>query len=391
MNKYVYILALILFASCTKAPEKNSSALAEEQNGKAYDTLKFREQSKKIHSFFEKLHHNYNFNGTVLVGKEGHVLYKEAFGWADIPHKKDSLQTASVFQLASVSKQFTAAAILKLSEEKKLHLNDNIQKFYPEFPYSGITLKMLLNHRGGLGNYTYFSEKYCDRYTPLSNQDVVQMMITNRPAPYFFPDKRFDYSNTGYVLLAAIVEKVTGKTFKEYMEEEIFAEAGMKNSFIYDIHHPDAFNYVNGHKAFRSRTYPDYLDGTTGDKGVYSTVEDLFKWDHILYTEKILKQSTIDSAFVPGSKNLKGPFNYGYGWRTYTFKDGKKMIYHGGWWNGYKSFFLRDINHHVTVIILSNMENSGFRNLDELFDIIYERKPSPMRKFSAYLHHSPGF
>ncbi len=381
---------LVYITACNPSSPPVDESVAESE-GKAYDTVAFNIKAEKIDAFFHKLYNNYGFNGTVLVSQDEHVLYKKAFGYADVRRKKDSLKIDDIFQLASVSKQFTAAAILKLMENKKLSLDDNIQKFYPNFPYENITIRLLLHHRSGLGNYTYFSEDYCDRRTPINNQDVVQMMTEKKPGIYFRPDRVFDYSNTGYALLAAIVEKVSGKSFKDFVEKELFAKAGLKNTFVYDIHNPNEFEYIRGHTAQNRKTNESYLDGVSGDKGIYSTVEDLYKWDLALYTERILKKSTIDSAYVSGSKHLKGPFNYGFGWRTYTFKDGKQLIYHGGWWNGYKTFFFRDINHHNAIIILTNRENSGFRNLDGLYDILYDRKPSTLRQFSAYLHHSPGF
>lgn len=389
MKALPLLIFLFLFAGCQQNAPKQ--AFDADAPGRPYDTLAYKQKAEKIDAFFKRLQQNSGFNGAVLISKDEQVVYKNAFGWEDVVRKKDSLTTGSVFQLASVSKQFTAAAIMKLADEGLLSVDDSVQKFFPAFPYKGITVRLLLTHRSGLGNYTYFSEQFCDRYTPLSNADVVNMMISNHPPIYFFPDRRFDYSNTGYVLLAAIIEKVSKKPFKQYMEEEIFRKVGMMHTYVYDINKRDEFKHVEGHKAFGGQTRVSYLDGVTGDKGVYSTVEDLHLWDRVLYSDALFRPGLVDSMFVPGSKTLKGPFNYGFGWRTYKLNDGKILTYHGGWWNGYKSFFFRDVIHHNSVIILSNRENSGFRNLDELFDILYDRKPNPMRKYSVYLHHSPGF
>ncbi len=383
-------LAIMLFAFCACSNTPNQPNFKLEQASRPFDTAEFNVKRKKIDAYFKKLNQNTGFNGAVYISKDEHLLYSNAFGFADIIHKKVPLSTKSIFQLASVSKQFTAAAIIHLMEQGKLSLSDDVKKYYPKFPYDGITIKLLLAHRGGLGNYTYFSEHYCDRRTPLSNQDVVEMMIQNKPPIYFLPDKRFDYSNTGYAILAAIIEKITEKPFSEYMKEEIFDKLEMKNTFIYSIKNRENKS-VPGHSSFGGKTVEGYLDGVCGDKGAYSTVEDLAIWDRVLYSNAFLKKENIDSICSPANHHLKGPFNYGYGWRTYTFEDGKEIVYHGGWWNGFKTFFYRDLYHHNSVIILSNRENSGFRNLDELYNIIYDRKPNLKRKFSAYMHHSPGF
>ena len=341
-KKFLLILSVTLLLanlSCSEVKKENKTTFLAASD-RPIDQKEFEIKEKKIAQYFERLHKQTGFNGAVWISKEEHKLYAGAFGFNDIKHHKEPLNISSVFQLASVSKQFTAAAILHLMEQGKLKLSDPVQKFYPNFPYQGINLKMLLLHRGGLGNYTYFSEMYCDRKTPISNQDVVQMMIKNKPPIYFLPDRRFDYSNTGYVLLAAIIEKVTAQKFDEYMRNEIFKPLGMNHTYVYNINKPAAFNYSPGHNKNLNTTQSSYLDGANGDKGVYSSVEDLALWDRILYSNIFLKKSSIDSLSKPGNHHLTGAFNYGYGWRTYTHADGSNINYHGGWWNGYKTFFL---------------------------------------------------
>jgi CubicO group peptidase (beta-lactamase class C family) len=388
MKRILALSFISILLACGQNSKKEKISLAEPLS--PYDTVAFQQKAKKIESFFETLATKQNFHGTVLISYNEHVLFKGAFGYQDPGKKKHALKLNSVYQLASVSKQFTAAAILKLAEQGKLNLEDSIQKFYPNFPYKNISIKLLLQHRGGLSNYTYFSEKYSDRKTPLTNQGVVEMMIKHQPPVYFFPDRRMDYSNTGYVLLAAIVEKVSGKTFKKYMEEDIFKPLGMKHTHVLDVNNLGDFNYVDAHDKWGAKVRHDYLDGTTGDKGIYSTVDDMHTWDRVLYSGKFLSDSTLDSMYMPGSKKLEGPFNYAFGWRTYTLESGEVIVYHGGWWNGFKTFFMRDLENRHSIIILCNNERSNFRNLDPLVDIIYDRKPNANRKFSAYLHHSPG-
>ncbi len=384
-------LSIFLFTivSCNNTSNKKTTVLSEE-NLPAYDTLAFKQKSKLIDIFFSELAAKNNFHGAVLISFNEHVLFKKAYGFEDPIKKRHPLKTKSVFQLASVSKQFTAAAILKLYEQGKLSLEDPIQKFYPDFPYQNINIKLLLTHRGGLSNYTYFSEKFTDRKTPLTNQGVVEMMIKHKPDVYFLPNRRMDYSNTGYVILAAIIEKVSGKSFKEYMEEDIFKPLGMKHTKVLNVNNLGDFKYINGYDKWGAKVRHDYLDGATGDKGIYSNIDDMHLWDRVLYSGKFLSDSTLDSMYTPGSKTLEGPFNYAFGWRTYKLKTGEIIVYHGGWWNGFKSFFMRDLENKHSIIILCNNERSNFRNLDPLVDIIYDRKADASRKFSAYLHHSPG-
>ena len=389
MKRVLLLLTCLFILACGDKKGKVEKVKLEKPE-RPYDKAAFENKSKKIDAFFQGIAEHQNFHGTVLISFDEHILFEKAYGYEDPIKKKKPLKTSSVFQLASVSKQFTAAAIIKLIEQGKLNLDDNVKRFYPNFPYENITIKLLLRHRGGLGNYTYFSEKFSDRKTPLTNQGVVEMMINNKPEIYFFPDRRMDYSNTGYVLLAAIVEKVSGKSFKKFMEQDIFRPLGMKHTHVLDVNNLGDFYYVEGHDRWGAKVHQDYLDGAAGDKGIYSTVEDLHTWDRVLYSGKFLSDSSLDSMYMPGSKNLDGPFNYAFGWRTYTMKTGETIIYHGGWWNGFKSFFMRDLENHHSIIILCNNERSNFRNLDPLVDIIYDRNPDASRKYSVYLHHSPG-
>ncbi|MDX5437422.1 MAG: beta-lactamase family protein, partial [Pontibacter sp.] len=165
-----------------------------------------QKMANQLDSIFTYLHKRRGFNGTVLVTKYDQVIYKGAFGYTDF-QRKDSLHTTTAFQLASVSKQFTAMAVMMLKEQGKLRYEDSVQQYIPGFPYQGITIRQLLTHRSGLSNYTYFSDElWPDRRVPITNEDVLQLMEEHQPAVYYLPDTHFDYSNTGYALLASIVE-----------------------------------------------------------------------------------------------------------------------------------------------------------------------------------------
>jgi CubicO group peptidase (beta-lactamase class C family) len=325
----------------------------------------------QLDTFFYNMHKKRAFNGTVLIAQHGQIIYKGAFGYADL-RKKDSLTTNTAFQLASVSKQFTAMAVMILKERGLLSYDDQVQKFYPQFPYNGITVRMLLTHRSGLPDYTYFSEDFWpDRKKFLDNQEVIKMMAIHQPKPYYLPDKRYDYSNTGYSVLAAIVEKASGMKFENFMQKEVFKPLGMTHTWVYNGTNTAMTEKVAvGYTAGRRVVANSYLNGATGDKGVYSTVEDMFKWDRALYTGKLIKATTLEEAFQPANKEMKKE-NYGYGWRLKTLECGQPVVYHGGWWHGYKSYFMRNRKDQSTVIVLTNIANHSLGHLKNIQPILY--------------------
>lgn len=333
------------------------------------------EKTARIDSLMHVWQKKRGFNGTILVAQQGIPIYKGAFGYADLK-KKDTLTINSSFQLASVSKQFTAVAILQLYEKGKLSLDDTIQKFFPDFPYKGITIHQLLSHRSGLGNYTYFTDRKFPDNIPLSNMDIIQFMIQNKPGLYNLPNRKFNYSNTGYCVLAAIVEKISGMKFEKYMKINVFDPLEMKSTFIYNMSRDSVFpNMTFGYEANNKKVLNNFLDGVVGDKNVYSSVEDLLKWDQALYSETLLKQTTLDKAFTPTSPERKGNINYGYGWRTNLVNDSTKIVFHRGWWHGYNSFFSRMLKDKITIIILSNKTNKSIYNVSDLEEILYSFKP----------------
>lgn len=325
----------------------------------------------KFDSLFSTLAKEKGFNGSVLVGVYGTVVYKNAFGYSDLK-TKEPLNVKSVFQLASVTKQFTAVAIMMLKERGLIDYSDTVQKFIPDFPYKNITIRQLLSHRSGLPNYMYFADKYWkDKRKYLTNEGLLEMMKQHKPYVEFLPDRRYKYSNTGYAVLASIIERISGLTFDEFMEQNIFLPLNMTSTFVYNPKNKKTIEYeTNGYTRGKRKTSPDFLDGVSGDKGIYSTVEDLFKWDQALYTEKLVRQSTLEEAYTPSSYDLKRENNYGFGWRIDTLADGSKVVYHGGLWRGYNSLFLRRLDDHTTVIILCNKVNWSWGEKEDLISLI---------------------
>ena len=303
------------------------------------------------------------------------MIYENAFGYADLK-EKTPLNIESTFQLASITKQFTAMAIMMLHDEGKLNFTDTLQRFFPRFPYHNITIRQLLTHRSGLPEYMSFAKRYWKNKKHLmNNDDVMDMLITKHPGLVFVPDRKYTYNNTGYAILACIVEQVSGLQFHIFLEKRIFKPLGMKRTFIYNTKNMlDNEYYTLGYKKNRCRAEEDYLSGVVGDKGIYSTVEDMFKWDQALYTEQLIKQTTLQEAYTPFSYNWRKDNSYGYGWRITTAEDSSKIVYHAGLWRGYSSLFVRRLHDKTTIIVLCNKVNWSFENIDRFMGILDSAK-----------------
>lgn len=382
-NAFAFLLVsslvlLLLLPGCSESKRVNigadSTADSTAQLRKAIGADK---KAQMLDTFFKARFNTGNFSGSVLIAQRGVILYQQTFG-VRTRRKNDSLTDTSSFQLASVSKQFTAAAIMLLHQQGKLNYSDTLQKFFPGFPYRGITVRQLLTHRSGLSNYIYFMDEYYkerDSFPKtISNSDVVAFMLKHRPPPYHTPDTKFDYNNTNYCLLAAIVEEISGKTFPDFMRESFFKPLQMNHTWIAG----DTTAHADPPKAYYGawkEWEPNYLDGATGDKGVYTTAADLYKWDQALYRNFPLEQNTLAEAFTPASPERKGPKNYGYGWRTLQWPDGRKSVFHNGWWHGYTTTFYRGLDDHTTIIILCNKFNRSIYNLHPLLLLVNGASP----------------
>lgn len=357
--KTFYCLLLFAFlgyccntSSRDKKPEEDSLQYYPVTPEKI-DQQEFREYYRKLTAFFDTtLLRNSNFNGGIIIAKNGSVIYEKYTGKVDL-RKKDTLTENTSLHIASTTKTFTGVAILRLIQESRLSLNDTITKFFPSLPYPGITVKMLLNHRSGLPNYVHFMDKTSwDKKQYATNADVLSILIKDKPNINFQPGKRFSYCNTNYILLAMIIEKITGKPYPEYMQQKFFVPLQMKNTYVFTLKDTltatPSFNYNGNYWNF------DFLDGTYGDKNIYSTPQDLLKWDQALYTDQVLSKPLLDSAFAPYSFEKPSIHNYGLGWRLQLLPNGKKVVYHFGKWHGFNAAFARLTDEKATIIILGN-------------------------------------
>lgn len=391
INKYFLILLLLsTIGLMTCNQDKKHQKKIGKRIEKQEDSLHVEwdaQYSDKIDQWFKTLYTTTRFNGNVLVAKEGKIIYLNSYGYANFA-RKDTLTLNHRFQIASVSKTFTSMAILILKERGLLSLEDDVKKYIPGFPYDNITIRELLSHRSGLPNYNYFCDQYTDKETVIYNSDVVRLMIDSVPGAYYPPNTRFDYCNTNYVLLASIIENITGKNFVDFMHDEIFIKAGMHSTHI----------FINGkqNRIYKAATgylfkwevaLPIYQDGVYGDKGVYTTIADLWRWNLTLEQNKLVSEKTLQEAFIAQSQEKKGNSNYGLGWRLHTMADSSKLIYHTGWWRGFNSLFVRDIKNKAVYIVLSNIHTQALHShFQELLGIIDpERKQKQVLEDSLYV------
>jgi len=327
-------------------------------------------RADQFNAYFKKKYRKRQFNGTVLLA-HGDSVFRASYGWANY-RKRDSLQINTTFQLASVSKPITALVILQLVELGQLSLHDTLGKFFPDWPYPGVTIKHLLNHRSGLGNYLYLTdEMWEDKSVTMCNQEAVKLLIDTKPEIYYPLDKRFDYCNTNYMLLASIVEVITGMSFETYMATHFFTPLGMKTAFIKsDMDRPTDGTIATGHDKRMRTIQPFYLNGTVGDKGVYASVDDLFVLHKQLTAERVISDSLYKEMITPQSPFNRRKQSYALGWRLRELPNGEVITYHNGWWRGFRTYFIHLPQHNATLIALSNSIKGKFLSQDELLTLL---------------------
>jgi CubicO group peptidase (beta-lactamase class C family) len=360
--KIIIFLQIALFGVFTPA-EKPLKPLAKLSNAEinilfqeANKTFKSRALEAELDSLCNRL------NGSVMLAFGDDVFYKKEVGFTRLAKKipANAINAETLFELASISKQFTAAAILKLNEEKKLSLNDDVSTFLPNFPYKNITLHHLLTHTSGLPEYMDFPEKDFNQKEPLSNARLEEYLETKKPKVLFQPGAKFKYVNTNYALLALIVEKITAGSFTEYVKKEIFAPAGLKLTCFTTALETQT-NYAKGHLEDMSERPFHFQNGVLGDKGVYSTVDELYRWvKAYLRDYKVLPQEVIALATQPQNQNKEGKPSelYGYGYRLEEDND-EFLIYHGGLWRGFQNNMVYRPKDQYIFIVLSNFRNKA--------------------------------
>ena len=347
-----------------------------------------------IDSVVNDLFKSERFNGNVLVAEKGNVLYNKSFGNAN-ESTKELLNENSIFELASVSKQFTAMAIVILKEKGKLSYEDKISTFLPQLSnYKNVTIKHLLNHTGGLPDYMDLMDSLFDKSKIATNKDIVDLFSKHNPKILFEPNTKWEYSNTGYAFLASIIEKVSGTSYGNYLQKAIFKPLEMNNTFVYTRRFAPkkisnyAFGYIYS-DSLKKYILPDeleetkmviWLDGIVGDGTVNSTVNDLLKWDRALYTEKLVSSESKKEIFRAVELNNKSKRDYGFGWALSDDETYGKIVNHSGGWPGYKTFIERHIDNDKTIIVLQNHESVSTTKLFAYLRSIIYNKPLPVKK-----------
>jgi CubicO group peptidase (beta-lactamase class C family) len=321
------------------------------------------DQTARIDALFEIFAQPDAPGASVMVIHRGKPVFAKGYGLADL-QTRVPCSTNTNFRLASVTKQFTAMAVLILAERKKLSLDERLTDFFPEFPDYGrqIAVRHLLTHTSGLIDYEDEIPK--GTTLPVLDRDVLRILL-KQDKTYFPPGTQYRYSNSGYALLALIVAQRSGQTFARFLKQNIFAPLKMTHTLAYEQGLSAVPNRACGHSpqgdAFK-RTDQSLTSSVLGDGGVYSSVADLFKWDQALYTTKLVSQKTLKLAFSPATPTDKPGRDYGLGWFIGEYRR-LKEIWHSGETIGFRTRIARFPEQRFSVIILANRSDV---KLDEL-------------------------
>lgn len=353
----IILLFLLVFFSCNTTTITSNEFTLNGFDGAVVPAPLSDECLTQIDSTVSRYLSGFRFNGNVLVAYKGYPVAKYSYGYANY-YTRERLNHHTLFQLASVSKAFTAMSVLMLYERGQINIYQPVQQYIPEFPFPEITIKHLLQHTSGLPNYMFYVDNYWQKDKPLHYNDVLNLLKVHGNALGFRPGRRFHYSNTGYAMLALLVEKVSGIPYYRFVKENIFNPLGMDRSFVWNLNDADTVTNVAvgfSRRGRRLRIYNhDPLDEISGDKSVFSTTADMLKWEQAWHPGKLLSDSLIQLAFTKVVTPRQRVHDYGMGWR-FTTENNRQVIYHNGLWNGFTSSMSRYIEDEITIILLNNM------------------------------------
>jgi CubicO group peptidase (beta-lactamase class C family) len=392
MRKYILLLALSCglqtYGQSVANPKKVKGTPSLEQLSLAsvdsiFDAKNRKFKFQDLHTLSKRMLKE--MNGTILIAIKDSVIVRESSGVIRFyePKKeyknweKEQLDNArraasnqltneTLYELASISKQFTAAAVLKLIHEKKIHFTDSLKKFFSKIPYPTVTIHHLLSHTSGLPEYFDFPESWFDISKQINNQELVELLILKKPKTVFSPGRNYKYTNTNYALLCAIVEQVTGMKFEDYLRQNILEPAGLTHTiFTTEIEQNSLRSIARGHLKNKEELPKYYLDKTMGDKGIYSNPEELLKWKIAFFDQKkIIPAYLVDMATSP-QNHIKGvgkaKEDYGYGLHLEESAAFGKLIYHGGLWRGFQNNMVYRTSDNLFMVFLSNYRNGAHR------------------------------
>jgi len=356
------------------------------------------------------LSEQHSFNGNILVAEKGEIVYQKSFGFANI--EAHLLNTdSSAFQIGSLSKTFTATAVLQLKEKGKLKLQDSFVKYFPEFPYPDITTYQLLTHTSGLPDKEELFFQQIEQHPEkvFTNNDIIAAIHSfNRP-PAFVAGSQWRYNNIGYALLAMLVEKVSGLPFATYLNKHIFLPAGMTQSYLLNAANSSINSQVTGYlirshylgdlepisQSKKVRPWSYNMRAFEGPTNIISTTRDLLRFDDALRNNKLLKRSTLQEAFTPSllSGGMRtddngefGKTSYGLGWFIPADTTAGKIVMHTGREPGFFTFFLRNLSKDQAIIIMDNTEGNGFGGAcKETFNLLNNAAFFPPVKYKQSL------
>jgi CubicO group peptidase (beta-lactamase class C family) len=304
-----------------------------------------------IYNIFKNLQFGTKPGASVLVSQNGDIIYQKGFGFADI-EKKIPVTPDTKFKIGSISKQFTAVAILKLQEEGKIKIDDKLSKYIPDFPGSNeVTIYQLLTHTSGIHDYSV--QPNLDMTKPITHQALLDII---KKLPYDFnPGERYLYNNSGFVILGYIVAQLSGKTLSEYLNETFFKPLGMNNTGIYKnniVLNNEAQGYSMNGDTVKKADFQEMSWGL-GVGNIYSTTKDLYKWNEAIFNGKVLSNATLRKAFTQTVLNSGGKVDYGFGWFLITNR-GLEFIQHSGVSSGFFSYLECQPENKLTVCVLLN-------------------------------------
>jgi len=374
--------------------------------------------NSKIDNYLNEIGKLHQLNGNLLLAVNGQVIANRTFGFADFVTQKPNKIDVH-FNICSISKTFTSTAILQLRDKNKLSLDDSLSKYFPGFPFPGITLRHLLTHTSGLPNLELFEDlvkTFPD--TVITNKDILPELRKWKQGLYFKAGDEFRYNNVGYNLLSMVVEKVSGLSFSDFLEKYIFKPAGMNNTYL-NVYHNHTFQndkqcvkmHVQLHPYYdNTYSYADSLSqykytnynytGTSGSGNIITTTSDLLKFDKAFFDGRLLKPSSMEEAFTPVKLNNGvisykpmdtmlgvGKMGYGFGWDIFELPGFGKSVGHGGFMFGNATFYFHNLENRQTIIAFDNTAGSEFgRIITSAFYLLNGKEPMVIRN-----HHSLAF
>lgn len=338
------------------------------------DQLIAQSMKTRLDRYFTALHNNQQFSGTVLVAQNGKVIYEHSFGYANIFTKeKNAIQTT--FPVASISKTMTATAILQLSAAGKISITDPVVKYLPDFPYPGITIRHLLSHTSGLPPYNAYFDSIRKEHpdTVLSNPDFMYGVL-HHPKPLVYnPGEKGNYDNINFIVLALVLEKVSGLPYQDYISKYVLEPAGMKHTLFFPLTEqyslrsrtgfafPHLYPHLYSDSLVVANTVPyviAYWKGYNfnGFGDYISTTHDLLAYDQYYSRGGYLNASLLEEAYTPVKLNngTKNPENFGLGWEIEKDSSMGKIVYHSGAATGLSCVLLRNISRKQTIILYDN-------------------------------------